>query len=61
MVSDERTFTAAALSDLFEEFRAPGQPLHGLEQSDAERIFAEVVEQLVLRTVEQRRTGRAPN
>lgn len=56
----DRTLTAATLADLLAEFQQPGQPLHGLAREEAERVFIEVVEQLVLKALADRRAVR-PN
>jgi hypothetical protein len=53
--------TASELADLLEQFRAPGQPLHGLDAADAERILCEVIEQLLVRAIEARGPVRARN
>lgn len=58
--SDGR-ITASALADLLAEFRQPGQPLHGLPEADAERVFVEVVEQLLLNAMRQKGARRSQN
>lgn len=56
-----RGITASSLADLLAEFQMPGQPLHGFSQEDAERVFVEVVEQLLLNAVRERRERRGSN
>lgn len=53
--------TASTLEDLLAEFQQPGQPLHGLNKADAERVFVEVVEQLLLKAIRERRARRERN
>lgn len=53
--------TSAALADLLAEFQRAGQPLHGLSPEDAERVFVQVVEQLVLNAMRDRQKRRAEN
>lgn len=53
--------TSAALADLLAEFQRPGQPLHGLGQEDAERVFRQVVEQLLLKVMRERQERGAEN
>lgn len=43
-----------SLADLLAEFQQPGQPLHGFSHADAERIFVQVVEQLLLKAIRER-------
>lgn len=53
--------TASSLAELLAEFQMPGQPLHGLDLEDAERVLVEVVEQLVLNAMRQRKGRTARN
>ncbi|MDE3111522.1 MAG: hypothetical protein KGK34_01110 [Chloroflexota bacterium] len=53
--------TAHGLAGLLAEFQQPGQPLHGLPQAEAERIFVQVVEQLLLRAMQDRLGRQADN
>lgn len=53
--------TSETLAELLAEFQRPGQPLHGLGQTDAERVFVEVVEQLLLKAMHDRRERQADN
>jgi hypothetical protein len=57
----QESATTSKLAELLEQFRAPGQPLHGLDAADAERILCEVIEQLLVRAVEARGAERARN
>ncbi len=50
----ERAFSAVTLSELLAEFRRPGQPLHRLPQEDAERVFIQVVEQILIKAMRDR-------
>ncbi len=54
-------FSAGALAELLAEFRRPGQPLHGMPQADAEKVFAQVVEQLLIKALRDRERERAAN
>lgn len=56
-----RAFTAATLAELLAELRQPGQPLHGLAQADAETVFVQVVEQLLLKAMRDQQERRADN
>lgn len=53
--------TRETLAELLAEFQRPGQPLHGLGQADAERVFVEVVEQLLLKAMRDQRERHAEN
>ena len=55
------SLTASTLGDLLAEFQEPGQPLHGLSRADAERVFVEVVEQLLLKAMRERGQRRSRN